>query len=271
MLEIEVNNVAALVDAARKVLLGFGRTAYWFRGHAISDWPLVPSVHRNYDSVGERNLVGRFRMAAPTRYSRCPANDDLPSWLCLMQHFRLPTRLLDWSVSLLAAVYFAVADDPRPGAGAVWVLVPSELNKAMGLTCGSTFLLHGLEARGLVGQAFNGGSVNESVMAVIGQDIDLRMSMQQGAFTIHRDANPLEQRDGVESYLAKFIIPEHAKPIFEEELWVLGIRRSILFPDLENLAKDLASDSRLVPRRGKPEISSPLAQPDLNVGTSVIA
>ena len=251
IIQIEVANVATLLDAARKVCLGFGRTAYWFRGHARADWSLVPSVHRDYSSVGERNLMGRFLMSAPTRHSRCPEIRDGAPWLCLMQHFGLPTRLLDWTGSLLASVYFAVSYDPMPGPAAVWVLVPSELNKASSHKSDSTFLIHGPEAMPLVKGAFDGGLESDDVLAVLGQDVDLRMTVQQGAFTIHGDATPLEQRSGAERFLAQFVIPENAKPTFDDELWVLGMRRSALFPDLGNLAKDLANDRRLIPKRSR--------------------
>jgi hypothetical protein len=248
ILEREAINMAGLLERGRELCLGFGRTPYWFRGHSIADWHLVPSVHRDYDNLSERNLMGRFRMGAPTRNAKVPDIGDLGSWICLMQHFGLPTRLLDWTGSLLVAVYFAVVFDRKPGPAAVWILVPSELNKAM-LGVDHTCLVHGPEIRPLLSSAFDGTLETDQVLAALGQDVDLRMTVQQGAFTVHGDASPLESRVGAERYLAKIVIPESAKSNFDDELWFLGIRRATLFPDLANLAKDLAEDWRLIPKR----------------------
>lgn len=249
MTEVEITNVASFIDATRRVCAGFGRIGYWFRGHGQAQWKLVPSVHRHYDSNGEQSLAARFRLAAPTRYAKSSELKDDASWLCLMQHFGLPTRLLDWTASPLAALYFAVAYEPMPGPGAVWVLTPSGLNKCSRHARDLTFILHGPEAQALVWAAFRHGQPDDDVLAVLGQDIDLRMTVQQGAFTIHGNDVPLEERPRAERYLAKFLIPERAKMTLDEELWVLGVRRSALFPDLANLAADLADDQRLVPRR----------------------
>ena len=46
----------------------------------------------------------------------------------LMQHHRVPTRLLDWSESPLAGLFFAVEEEPGAD-GALWCLLPTELNK----------------------------------------------------------------------------------------------------------------------------------------------
>jgi FRG domain len=246
---MEVRDTAELINAARQICRGFGHTQYWFRGHAVADWKLVPSVHRNYDAQGEHNLMARFRLAAPTRHEKCPQLHDWASWISLMQHYGLPTRLLDWSGSLLAAVYFAVAYDPQSGPSAVWILLPSGLNKASCHAQECTFTLTGSEAQPLLQAAFVDGAVIDEVVAVYGQDTSLRMALQMGAFTIHGTAKPLEEREGAHQFLAKLIIPEEAKATFEEELWVPGIRRSTLFLDLANLALELTNDHRLIPKR----------------------
>jgi len=245
----EVTNVASLLEATRSICCGFGKTVYWFRGHAQASWKLVPFVLRDYNKASEHYLMARFRLSAPTRYERCPELQDLARWICLMQHFGLPTRLLDWTASLMAAAFFAVTYDPKPGPAAIWVLVPSELNKMSPERKEVTFSIHGREAEPLLQIAFDGGEPVDTVLAVLGQDVDLRMTIQQGAFTLHGDSTPLEEKAGVDRALAKLIIPEKAKPTFDEELWVLGVRRSALFPDLSNLARDLANDWRIIPKK----------------------
>lgn len=65
----------------------------------------------------------RLNPSVPQRYDRA-------SWLTLMQHYGLPTRLLDWSESPLVALYFALSSDEDAKAdAAVWVLNPMKLNK----------------------------------------------------------------------------------------------------------------------------------------------
>jgi hypothetical protein len=96
--------------------------------------------------------------------------------------------------------------------------------------------------------AFEGATPRDEVLAVMGQDVDMRMTVQQGAFTIHGSDKPLEELAAA-GCLAKLIIPADSKPTFDDELWVLGMRRSSLFPDLANLALDLANERRLIPRR----------------------
>lgn len=73
----------------------------------------------------ENRLLQNFRLKAPTLGLReIPNRDETDQWLFLAQHFGLPTRLLDWTESLLAALYFALkAKDP-----VVWMLDPIELN-----------------------------------------------------------------------------------------------------------------------------------------------
>jgi hypothetical protein len=248
MLEVEVTDMATLLGAVRKVYPRGEEGICWFRGHACADWSLVPSVHRYYDSRGERNLIGRFMIAAPTRYRDCPAVGDRGSWICLMQHFGLPTRLLDWTSSLVTALYFAIAHDPRPGPAAIWSLLPLLLNKELQGN-DTLFTVHHKPPEPYLHAAFSGGAGPDNVVAVYGEDVDLRMSIQEGAFTIHGDDTPLEGRLAVQKCMAKFVIPEHTKPIFDDDLRMMGIRRSMLFPDLANLALDLANDRLTFPRK----------------------
>lgn len=54
-------------------------------------------------------------------------------WLCLMRHYGLPTRLLDWSENVLVALHMACSEAPDE-CGALWVLNVQRLNSQTKLT-----------------------------------------------------------------------------------------------------------------------------------------
>ncbi len=84
------------------------RGEVWFRGqprHSKTQKQvahLLPGVLRprvDGTSHDERFLTQTFRLRAPSRVRQFPAHSDHASWLFLMQHYGIPTRLLDWSSS----------------------------------------------------------------------------------------------------------------------------------------------------------------------------
>lgn len=249
MIQIEITSVASLIEASRFAFQGFGKTVHWFRGQGTAAWGLVPAVHRDYDQAGEHNLAAHFRLSAATRHLKTPDLSDLPAWMSLMQHFGLPTRLLDWTASPLVALFFALDSVSHTETAVVWALVPSRLNAVSAFKAEETFVLSGAEARPLLLAGLERGPVVEDVLAVVGQDIDLRMTLQQGAFTLHGTNAALNEHPNASGFLAKFTIPQSARERISEELWFLGVRRSSLFPDLANLALELTTDQRRTPRK----------------------
>lgn len=83
-------------------------TTPWFRGQAESNWDLIPSIHRTKGLIGyERDLTRDFKLLSHRiLQSEKPENEF--DWLYLMQHYELPTRLLDWTESALIALFFCV-------------------------------------------------------------------------------------------------------------------------------------------------------------------
>jgi len=199
----------------------------------------VPSGKRGYSPRQEQYFYNEFYCRAATRHASCPQEDDLAGWLSLMQHYRLPTRLLDWSFSPLVAAYFAVAGSADASEDAcVWALAPSILNEAQGFEP----LLYPLTAktvRPLLEPAKKGVDTSERILAAMAVEADPRMQMQQGAFTVHASPIPLNRLPGEAAWLRRFVIPATAVSTLRLELNLLGYRTDYLFPDLEALATEL--------------------------------
>ena len=53
-------------------------------------------------------LIKRFKQNAFQFLDLVPKDEW--EWIFLMQHYRVPTRLLDWTESPLIGLYFAVSD-----------------------------------------------------------------------------------------------------------------------------------------------------------------
>lgn len=248
--EAKVENMGQLIGALRSVAPDFGQLEYWYRGHTChKDWPLVASVHRYFNAESERQLTLRFQIGAVGRTPKCPPGDDYGSWLVLMQHYGLPTRLLDWTRSLVVAAYFAVVHEPVDEDAAIWLLAPERLNRLASPPVDGICLLNGEAAsqqiRPLAEAAFHDVQCEEGPYAVLSQDLDMRVLVQSGAFTIHATGAPLDKHPRAAEFLARFEIPRQHGTVFREELLAMGARRSLLFPDLHNLARELAEGGDL--------------------------
>jgi len=102
-----------------------------FRGHSRLFGSLFPSVHREPLCSARENIEfwagQRFRLRAAAYATDLPRWDDYVSWLLLMQHHCVPTRLFDWTENVLVALYFAVCEDGEED-GELWCMSHAELN-----------------------------------------------------------------------------------------------------------------------------------------------
>ncbi len=164
----------------------------------------------------------------------------------LMQHHRASTRLLDWTESPLAALYFAVRNKEHARAnGAVWCLDAVALNRVANLKFEFEAEIPAF-GRDKVLQSYLPSHVQEdpselSPVGIMGPRNTRRMAAQLGTFTInHRLHTPIEEI-GASTHVGRWTIPARSKSNILKELAHLGYSALTLFPELDRVA-DLSSE-----------------------------
>lgn len=212
----------------------------------------------------EFRIAEDFKRISPSVSSKLPNEDENLEWLFLMQHHGVPTRLLDWSSSILVATFFAVANDPK-NDGELWSMFPRELNQYYcfdGLPTNKNRHL-----RYLANEIFyTNDKRNEeklkfeqikptTPMALLPPLKHPRMTAQQSCFTIHPEpmtGYTIPDLIKEEKFLARYIIPKKLKLEIEKNLIYLGITDRTIFPDLDGLAKTLKQSEKFL-GWGQPE------------------
>jgi hypothetical protein len=98
---------------------GLNRNAWVFRGLGSTSYELQSAIERESDSKSmgwhalEIFVSDEFKSRARMHLSAPWVPEDEFSWLALMQHYGVPTRLLDFTYSPFVALYFAVRDGSR--------------------------------------------------------------------------------------------------------------------------------------------------------------
>ena len=183
-------------------------------------------------------MVNYFRLQAVSRRLGCPAHDNEAEWLCLMQHHGLPTRLLDWTRSILIAAFFAVTSQQQSHTGTVYALSPTVLN-ALSAGKSAALMINGPTVRDLVRSAFDERIQSEVILAVLPCEVDVRLMVQQSAFTIHGAGTPLNEYRDPTAFLMEWLVPPEAKDHLREELRLFGFSKASLFPDIDHLSEEI--------------------------------
>lgn len=206
----------------------------WYRGVSDVAHGLLPSLLRSPNGIDvERALFDRYRQLHERVSER-----RLGSWelLCEMQHYAVPTRLLDWSEVLGCAVFFAVSgivNEDRPAA--MYVLDPVGLNNAA-VQKEEIVRVHHDEHYDFEKLFFEGKPFRPNSPFSIEPPYSTgRLLAQRGKFTVHgTDPRPLEKQfsNHVRKIEMNYPIIQSAQAYLQQS----GIDFLSQFPDMVGVA-----------------------------------
>jgi hypothetical protein len=230
----------------------------WFRGQGCAKRSLRPSLIRRLDPytvasmiAAERRLLTRFRQRSLPFWADGYTQNDWEH-LFAMQHFGVPTRLLDWSESAAVAAFFAADHDPARcecSAGdcrpAVWVLNPIELNRNNSRLDGYTNVMVLATSDDAIDPWKPGTESTRFApwpVALFGTHNSARIAAQQGTFTVSgKEQKPLDEAPAVQNsddVLEKITIDVDHSTLMGA-LTTIGVTRAGVYPDLSSVAADI--------------------------------
>ena len=265
MTKDSVKTIENLITRINEILIydwKSGNSTYlpWFRGQASSKWQLKPQLYRTHNlNYYERELIRDFKnQTGQYHKNNFPKNNF--EWLFLMQHYGLPTRILDWTESYLVALFFCIQDYQNNEDGIIWILDPITLNKA---TIEEHFVpsfSHPILRKYFINEPIlkddNSIIDNYEISRQIDAEYPIcvmptrnspRSVAQKGTFTIHgKNAKALdkivhETRSNGSSKvkLNHIVIDGKSKFSMLKELTKMGITNSVVFPEITGVAEEL--------------------------------
>ena len=211
----------------------------WYRGQKDASWRLIPGAFRDDRwQFSEREVLLRFKLHAPALLQDCPDLEDYRRWLPLMQHYGVPTRLLDWSISPLIALFFAVNHHPADTDAAIFMLNPWKWN-SIHYQNSRLIPIESISDKTrlcIIGNAFHSIKGGNPPFPVYSASSFQRSFMQQSTFTVHDSNAPMESYDDNDC-ITKFIIPKEQIEEFKNVLKAFQINEFALYSDLDSLGR----------------------------------
>lgn len=247
------------LEAEVKEVCSSGCDMPFFRGHNDSTWKLIPSLYRVIESDYETPEQLEMALYVDfTLYSGPLYDQKLESWVTLfeLRHAGLPTRLLDWTESLPAALFFALRGvdwaknekKKKKLIPCIWIMDSYELNKEYygkpGIAIVDDFPFNYREMLDLLA---NNTADSTEVKTRLGLTRPLailpprsyrRTFAQKSVFTLHiGDIRPLEII--ANNCLRKIEIPLDLIHDVQNFLSLMGINEYSLYPDADGLGRYL--------------------------------
>jgi FRG domain len=236
----------------------------FFRGHSKASYKLEPSIFRKAGDdyrYKEREVVLDFKQYAPVHAINYEFPRQMDRILVDMQHYGLPTRLLDWTVAPLNALFFACKESGQSPAQVI-VFNPWEYREAL-VRGKSHPELHQIQ---IIARSLLAVQNYDSVKAYIQEHFKYNLSQeeinlpfpfvavfsnqrilhQRGVFTIHGwDQDIYEKFPLFSQYTDRFDIPAENKEDLMQQLSQLYINDYSIYPDFQGMSDAIKRYSSL--------------------------
>lgn len=236
-----IDSVGKFIEVTKEISFKFkcNYDDMWYRGMSQENFSLIPGFYRSgIDPIYEKSVINDF-CSNYQKYTSDRFQNDMELY-SLMQHYGIPTRLLDWSKSPLVALYFALEEittsEPMKRR-VIWAMNPAALNE---LTIGKYQLGH-------IDLSFNNWSTildsTDKILAISPTFSNRRIAAQKGQFTIHFSSEGIENifSEANSNEIAKITIENNSGNSFvlREDLFAIGFKEDDIYQDLNSLAKRL--------------------------------
>lgn len=208
----------------------------WYRGHSHQGWTLVPSLPRETDwERKEKALFLEFTKSASRLFDRRTSD-----WETLfdMQHYWVPTRLLDWTTVMGVAIAFILHGDYSDAEdSALFVLDPLALNRLSG----RDEVINVPEDKSFDYQTIywqhKPVKIEKPLAIRPGAQSD-RLHAQKGVFTV-AGSLPTGFETAAAACFKKIILPSAAKPEAREFLRWANLDEYTIYPDIVGMSRHI--------------------------------
>ncbi|ROZ77023.1 FRG domain-containing protein [Ramlibacter sp. WS9] len=250
----QVNGITGLVQEVLAIANGQPPGGFlWFRGISCGTHTLIPKIMRDgkpMEQVFEREmrLLTRFRQRSMAYW---PAGYPQNDWehLFAMQHFGMPTRLLDWSENLFVAAHFALESAPQHAheggcVPVVWCVDPGEWNRSTPVLSEYGESIQVLTTADDELDAYRPETNKRrkrSPIAMFGAHNSARIVAQRGTFMVWgSDTRPLEEIGHEQTARLWRIEVQGQRADLSKSLTQLGFSETMVFPELPSLSSELS-------------------------------